>query len=213
MADATTQSNDPHVIAALKAFLSWCVEQEITDRNHYAHRKVSYAQRDRVLTDEEIAQLWRYDHPPYSDIIKALILTGQRRAQVANFQPSWVVDDEIHFPGSVMKGKRPHVLPITPMIAETLPVLKPYAGWSKAKARMNKHTGVADWVLHDIRRYFSTTMARLGTPLHITEQILDHRSTVSGVAAIYNRYSFLSEMRDALRTYEQHLSSTVLRQV
>ena len=52
-------------------------------------------------------------------------------------------------------------------------------------------------------------MARLGVPLHITEQILDHRSQVSGVAAIYNRYSFLGEMREALMTYEAHIAKIV----
>lgn len=48
-------------------------------------------------------------------------------------------------------------------------------------------------------------MAKLGTPLHVTEQILDHRSTISGVAAVYNRYQFIDEMRVALIKYEAHI--------
>lgn len=87
----------------------------------------------------------------------------------------------------------------------------PFHGWSKAKARLDLHSGVSNWVLHDTRRYFSTTMAKLGTPLHLTEQILDHRSQVSGVAAIYNRYGFLDEMREALTVYEGHIRSLIGR--
>ncbi len=50
-------------------------------------------------------------------------------------------------------------------------------------------------------------MASLRVPLHVTERILAHRSgTVSGVAAIYNRYDFMEEAREALTTYEAHLA-------
>jgi len=48
-------------------------------------------------------------------------------------------------------------------------------------------------------------------PLHITELILDHRTQLTGVAAIYNRYSYLDEMRDALRQYHDCLFSAVLK--
>ena len=52
-------------------------------------------------------------------------------------------------------------------------------------------------------------MARLGVPLHITEHIIDHRGQLSGVAGIYNRYSYFSEMREALLLYETHLTKVL----
>ena len=52
-------------------------------------------------------------------------------------------------------------------------------------------------------------MAKLGVPLHITERIIDHRGTVSGVAAVYNRYQFLDEMKEALLQYEDHIATLV----
>ena len=47
-----------------------------------------------------------------------------------------------------------------------------------------------------LRRTFSSTMARLGTPIHVREKLLDDASgAISGVAAIYNRHSYRDEIR------------------
>lgn len=117
--------------------------------------------------------------------------------------------EELTFPASIMKSARPHTIPVTGF-GEYLPALPfSFNSWSKSKRRLDKTCGVADWVLHDLRRYFSSTMARLGVPLHVTEQLIDHRSQVSGVAAIYNRYNFLKEMREALAAYETHIFGLV----
>jgi len=83
----------------------------------------------------------------------------------------------------------------------------PFNGWSKAKAALDKLAGVADWTLHDLRRTFATNMAQLGTPPHVVEKLLNHRTgTISGVAAIYNRYQFMDEMRQAIEKYDHHLA-------
>jgi hypothetical protein len=43
-------------------------------------------------------------------------------------------------------------------------------------------------------------------PPHVTERLLNHVSgTISGVAAIYNRWQYLDEMRDAMAKYERRL--------
>ncbi len=61
---------------------------------------------------------------------------------------------------------------------------------------------VAPWRLHDLRRTCSTGMAKLKHPIHVTEAVLNHRSgTISGVAAIYNRYQYLDEKRAALEAW------------
>lgn len=197
----------PHDIVAFKAMYNWGMRNGLVDKNPYHHLQAKFQSRDRVLTDSEIAAIWNHDRPPFSDILKLLILTGQRRNQISSFDPAWIHGNEIHFPPSVMKSKRPHIIPATDNTLKVLPGLTPFNGWSKSKRRLDAESGVEDWVLHDIRRYFSSTMARLGTPLHVTEHILDHRSTVSGVAAVYNRYGFLPEMRGALEKYEQHVHS------
>ena len=80
---------------------------------------------------------------------------------------------------------------------------RPYNGWAKSKRMFDEPFGIEPYVLHDLRRTFSSKMAELGTPIHVTERLLNHVSgTVSGVAAVYNRYSYMTEMREAVARYE-----------
>ena len=86
----------------------------------------------------------------------------------------------------------------------------PFCGWSKAKRRFDQPLETTPYTLHDLRRTFSSNLARLGTPIHVTEKLLNHASgTVSGVAAIYNRYSYLDEMREAVRQHDEFLAQIV----
>lgn len=200
-----TNITDPNQLKALKALFNWSIDHGYYDRNPFIRRKVKFATRDRLLSDDEIAAIWTVVQRPYSDIVKLLILTGQRRNQIWKFDPAWVDGNRLTFPAAVMKTSRTHTIPVT-RFGEYLPD-RPFSfnGWSKSKARLDRLSGVSDWVLHDLRRYFSSTMARLGVPLHVTEQLIDHRSQLSGVAAIYNRYDYLEEMRVALEAYEKHV--------
>ena len=73
-----------------------------------------------------------------------------------------------------------------------------------------KDVAIAPWRLHDLRRTAATGMARLGTPIHVVEAVLNHTSgTISGVAAIYNRHRYLDEKRVALEAWGKHLACIV----
>ena len=87
-----------------------------------------------------------------------------------------------------------------------------FNGWGKSKKRFDDTLEVAPYTLHDLRRTFSSNQARLGTPIHVTEKLLNHISgTVSGVAAVYNRYSYLDEMRQAVSHHDDHLAKLIER--
>ena len=50
--------------------------------------------------------------------------------------------------------------------------------------------------------------AKIGTPIHITEKLLNQVSgTISGFAAIYNRHTYLEEMQTALDAYDENLAA------
>lgn len=197
----------PHAIMAAKIFFNWCIRNELCDRNPFANERVSYKQRSRVLTEDEIKAVWAYDHAPFSDHIKLLLLTGQRRGQFANFE---VRADTLFFLADVMKGKGDHTVPLLPMAKSIAERIKPFNGWSKAKARIDEKVPIPAWTIHDLRRTFSTQMAKLRVPIHVTEKILDHRSgTISGVSAIYNRHEYLEEAREALAKYERHIQTLI----
>jgi integrase len=73
---------------------------------------------------------------------------------------------------------------------------------------MASRRGVPEWTLHDLRRTFATNLAGLDVPPHVVERLLNHASgTISGVAAIYNRFSYADEMRDAMKRWEERLTA------
>ncbi len=182
--------------------------------------------RDRVLDDQELttvlATASRFPHP-FGPIIQLLILTGQRRGEITALKWDWIDGTTITLPSTLTKNGREHTFPIGAgalAVLERIPRFNEYLfpasrdhvrdkpttvfnGWTKAKATFDvaaqqaaPRSPVAPWTLHDLRRTFATNLAALGTPIHVTEKLLNHVSgTLSGVAAIYNRHTYMDEMR------------------
>lgn len=98
-----------------------------------------------------------------------------------------------------------------------------FSGWSDCKAALDervlaarqqrdpKAKALPDWRLHDLRRTAATVMAdRLGVLPHLIEAVLNHVSGHrSGVAGVYNRAKYETEMREALERWAGHIMSTV----
>ena len=85
-----------------------------------------------------------------------------------------------------------------------------FDGWSKSKHELDQACSIAPWTLHDLRRTFATNMAGLGVAPHVIERLLNHMSgTISGIAAVYNRHTYLDEMRAAIEIWEMKLRSIV----
>jgi integrase len=160
--------------------------------------------RERVLTREELKAIWQACPPDaYGNIVKLLILTGQRRGEIAYIS---LQGDEATILAKYTKNKLTHVFPVGPMAQELLGKDRTWGGWGKSKQRLDKACGVKEWSIHDIRRTFSTLHAELRTPPHVVEKLINHvTGTVSGVAAIYNRYHYMPEMREAVERYEVHI--------
>jgi integrase len=96
----------------------------------------------------------------------------------------------------------------------------PISGFGRLKDRLDKALpeGTEPWIIHDLRRTMSTNMAMLGVPQPVTEALLNHKTgVVSGVAAIYNVYSYADEKREALELWNSHVEkvtrSAVLSEV
>jgi integrase len=223
-----------YALVVFKIFMGWCERRFYLKTNPCARLKAPGAAsaRERVLTDIELATVLlesRKTPYPFGTIVELLILTGQRRGEIAALRWEWIDDETktITLPSSITKNKRPHTLPYgeltaalfaaTPRVGEYLfPAAhsrlkeKPatiFNGWSKSKGVLDTRCEIQPWTLHDLRRTFATNLAALGTPIHVTEKLLNHISgTVSGVAAIYNRHAYLDEMRAAIDAWEKRLS-------
>ena len=158
----------------------------------------------------------------YGAIIEILILTGQRREEVARM--TW---DELHLerriwslPASRTKNGKEHVVHLSP---ESLSVLgrlerreafvfcvgkRPFQDFSRHKKELDAICGVSNWRLHDLRRTCVSGMAALGIAPHVADKILNHQSgTISGVAAVYQRHEFMAERKEALMLWGSHVRS------
>jgi integrase len=97
-----------------------------------------------------------------------------------------------------------------------------FSGWSKAKAALDQRILEARqqadpkakrllWRLHDLRRTFATVIAdRLGILPHVVESTLNHVSGhKAGVAGVYNRAHYETDVRDALTRWAAHIKTIV----
>jgi integrase len=209
------------VRATLSTSFSWAMREGLALSNPVVNsNKREEKARDRVLSNDELKRIWNAAcDDTYGTIVKLLILTGQRRSEIAELR--WA---EVDFKGRVLnlpaertKNKRPHVIPLAQTARALLErqsrnsdAVFQFTAWAYQKDLLDKRSGVRGWTIHDIRRSVATGMADIGIQPHIIEQILNHQSGhKGGVAGIYNRSSYAAEKAAALARWDRHIASTV----
>jgi integrase len=216
------------VRSSLSAFFAWSIREGLLEVNPVAGTgKAEEGQgRDRTLSEGELGAVLNAlaEQDQFSDIVRLLMLTGQRREEIGGL--CW---SEIDFKRGLIvlgpertKNRRQHELPLSRQaraILERQPRRQDrdlvfglraggFSGWSDSKAALDERLKLKDWHLHDLRRSCATGMAELGTLPHIIEAILNHVSGhKSGVAGIYNRARYTEEMRAALQRWADHIDT------
>ncbi len=215
-------------LAHIRKFFGWLVERGYLDHSPSDHIKPRHQEqkRERVLTDGEIRAIWNAAESmsgPYSAWIKLLLLCGQRRLETASLRRSQIVDGCWHLSGEDTKNKQLHIVPLSEQAAAIVSQLleldgefliktgrtgdKPVNGYSKAKVQLDRLSDVTDWKFHDIRRTVATNLSKLGVDRFLLQKIVNH--TDSGVTAIYDRYSYIEEKRDALQKWADKLDEII----
>lgn len=87
---------------------------------------------------------------------------------------------------------------------------RPFTAWSKNKAALDKLLDLDHWTLHHLRRTWSTNAARLEIPPHITERVLAHVAPEGKISAIYNRFKYENEIRDAMQKMSDFIASLLV---
>ncbi|WP_424970648.1 tyrosine-type recombinase/integrase [Dinoroseobacter sp. S76] len=226
---SATPSEQSHAFVAIRTMMNWCVRHGLIEHSVVPPMKQKTVERNRVLTDEELQRVYHraQETPfPFGPIVQLLLLTGQRRTEVGQMRRSWITGNSVTFPEGFAKNKREHRFPLSPMAQAVMDALpdtgdllfpaatdfeKPFTTYAWHKARFDEGLeGVGSYTLHDLRRTFATTHAKIGTPIHVTEKLLNHVSgTISGVAAVYNRHSYFEEMQAAMIEYDNYIDSLV----
>lgn len=224
-----TPSEANHAFSVIRALMRFAVRRQYIAQSpcDALQRPARAVSRDRALSDYECAEVLRtateYGYS-FGTIVQLLLLTGQRRVEIASLRWSYIdeTNHTITLPGSLTKNHREHTFPYGERVAAILAdvprmgdylfparghVDVPFSGWSKSKPRFDRRCAIEHWTLHDLRRTFATQLAGLGVQPHVIERHLNHASgQISGIAAVYNRYSYLAEMRDAIARYDQHVT-------
>lgn len=183
--------------------------------------------RDRILNDDEIRSLWTALDTltgPYPVLVRMLLLTAQRRDEVARMRQDEIEGIIWTIPSERYKSGHDNVVPLTEStvaLLASLPEPKkggyyfttnrrepkvPFSGFSKAKHALDdaitkdrkkaRQERMRPWVLHDLRRTARSLMSRAGVQSNIAERVLGH--VIPGVAGVYDRHSYADEKREAL---------------
>jgi integrase len=184
--------------------------------------------RRRILTPDELRAVWHASVQmgyPWGDIIRLLILTGQRLREIADL--SWPEIDLagrlITLPAHRMKGKAAHEVPLAPQALALLESLPRFtgkfvftldggrhsvSGFYRAKRKLDRMSGVTAWRIHDIRRSVRSNFSALaGFEDTVREAVLDHKP--GGIRRVYDLHKYYSAKLDLLSQWEERLMAIV----
>jgi integrase len=221
--DRPIQANRTH--AAVGKFFKWLCQRDVIAASPCigVDRPTKEMPCERVLSDDELRRLWaacgQLD-PLATACIRLLILTGQRRVEIAGLRWNEVGDDALELPVERMKGRRSHLVPLSSQAGAIIDGV-PRSGdrvfghllsrIDAVKRRLDRHMAdTSRWTLHDVRRSVASGMARIGIALPVIEKILAHRKgSFAGIVGVYQKYSFAPEMATALQRWGDHVEQLV----
>jgi integrase len=239
-ATAVSGASTNRLRTTLSSFFAWGIRDGLIENNPVVGTEArDEKSRDRMLTDSEVAEIWTaLQDDAYGAIVRLLILTGARRAEIGVLRWSEVDLEQglITLPGERTKNGRPHVIVLSQPAIEVLRTRPSdrefvlgrgwngFHSWANSKNALDQRileackaraVGVdvvpmPAWTLHDFRRYLSTTMhERLGIPPHIVESVLGHIGHQAGVAGRYNKSLYIAEKAQAMARWAEHVMSIV----
>lgn len=195
--------------AAICAFTAWCAQRDYiaADPGARVQKAAKEKPRTRAPSIDEVREIWTatFDMGPiWGPMIRLLILTGQRRSEIAEMQWAWVNEAQRRLEIPDTKNGRPHIVHLAePALTELRAIHDEQAkaglgsrfaftttrytavsGTSKAierlRAQINaarKAAGQPDmphWTLHDLRRSMATALAGAGFSEGVVDRIQNH---------------------------------------
>jgi integrase len=189
-------------------------------------------QRERVLDAHELRAVWGAldaERIHNAAFFKLYLLTAQRGGELRTM--AWADVDLAAawwtIPGERAKNKRAHRVPLSPPAVALLRALHAtrasgvrwvfptrrgsVSGYRervyKTVARLRRASGVTDFTPHDLRRTAASLMASMGIARPTIAKLLNHAER--GVTAVYDRYGYDREKREALDAWARRLEEIV----
>ena len=223
-------------LAYLKMLFKWCVGEgylpdEVAPPTYGVTTKLKKeSKRKRWLSQDEIKIFWKAADDlgyPFGRCLQILLLTGQRRDEVAAMRRKDIDKDLKHWFQRENKADRSHIVPLNSLaesIIDELPTINesalffttngvtPISGFSKAKRKLDakikdiiEHDQIQGafeepWMIHDLRRTMTTQLRRNGIPLDVCSRLLNHAE--KGVTSEhYDEYDMLKEKTEAMKKW------------
>ena len=221
-------------LEVLRMICNFAITREIIEHNPCigAPKPGVETQREKVLNENEIRAVWRAldaEPPEIGALFRLRLLTAQRGGEVLrlrwpdlDFDAAWWT-----IPGEFSKNGKAHRVPLTEPTLKILRNLQslatdlcwvfpgskrdgPIANIWKFGDRVRRRSKV-NFVPHDLRRTAASYMTSMGISRLVVGKILNHAEP--GITAVYDRYSYDREKRQALETWASRLKEIVSREL
>lgn len=242
-ADAGKLYQARNLLSYVRRLFNWAIDQHVygietspCDRLRPKAIVGELKERTRVLSDAEICAAWKAAEVlgyPYGPLFRLLILTGQRKSEVAEARWSefdlakklWTI------PTERMKSAAAHVVPLSDdaiALLNSLPRFdggdclfsitfgqRPVNGFGQAKVRFDAEmlralregdakAKLPDFVIHDLRRTVRTGLSAIPAISDLVrELVIGH--TKPGLHKVYDQHAYLDEKRHALDAWAARL--------
>ena len=157
-------------------------------------------------------------------MLRVLLLTGQRLSEVAGMR--W---DELDMPRATwaldrtrVKTDKAFIIPLAPATVRLIEALPrtddafvfpgrrggcPISTFAKAKAAVDKASGVHGWRIHDLRRTVRTNLSRLEIDVSVAELCIGH--ALPQMQGVYDRHDRMNARREAMTAWATMLADIV----
>ena len=215
------------LLSLISKIFTWALDEEIIGASPAIRlKREEESERERALTMDEIRAVWPALDGigyPFGKAMQLLLVTAQRRGEVAELKWSEIDNDGWVLPGASAKAKVGHRVPLSTLaleIIESCPRLgdrvfmsgRGYGairGWNRSKLRAESFLAkpIAPWRIHDLRRTAATQMRSIGIDRLVVSKILNHAE--GGVTRIYDRFALDPEKTVAMERWATHLRKII----
>jgi integrase len=210
------------LLSLITKIFNWALKEELIEASPAMQIDRPGKETDRERTADEIGIAWAaFDRLgyPWGSLYKMLLITGQRRGEVAGMRWSEISSDGWNLPGERAKKGKGHLVPLSTLAREILDGVSqigelvfrtrtdiPLAGWSKTAKRLQS-LPMEPWHLHDLRRTFATHMRALGIDRLVVSKLLNH---AEGFATkTYDRWAADPEKAEAMERWANRLREII----
>ena len=205
----------------IRAMLRWAVSRGDLDHNPIDGMEgpANSKARERVLSDQEICDLWsKLDQVSggVSRAVKLCLITAQRIGEVTGIRLTEIDLPKAlwNIPGARTKNGHPHSVPLSDMALAVITALNGSEGITVDHVGdiiRQQLQSTERWTAHDLRRTALTKMAELGVAPIVLGHIANHRTTTKAgmTLSVYVHHAYEREKREALELWANRLEGII----